>query len=179
MSCSAVVRLATWTLAFIHTFPARKHLAAFLVAPSLDEGWKGLGALVAIALYLLPVRVQTRALVALWRNRQGVLRAAALLLVVVHAVPAVDHLPRLLHSGHWEDAWRGLGASLAMAWFLAPLSMQARAVGALARPGRVLHVALEARANLRGAAGRATQAPNHAPPASLGARADLSKAKDA
>ena len=60
MSSTALVRLVTWTLAFIHTFPARKHLAAFLVAPSLDEGWKGLGALAAIALYLLPVRVQTR-----------------------------------------------------------------------------------------------------------------------
>ncbi len=136
MSSTALVRLVTWTLAFIHTFPARKHLAAFLVAPSLDEGWKGLGALAAIALYLLPVRVQTRALVALWQRRRSVLRAAALLLVAVHAVPAFDHVPRLLESGLWEDAWRGLGASLAMAWFLAPLSMQARTVGALVQLGR-------------------------------------------
>jgi hypothetical protein len=133
MRCTALLRLATWTLALVHTFPARKHLAAFFEAPSMHEAWKGFGALVAIGIYLLPVSLQARGLKALWRKRRNVLRASAVLLVVVHAVPAFDHLPRFLAAGHWEDAWRGIGASLAIGWFLAPLSLQARAIAALVR----------------------------------------------
>jgi hypothetical protein len=136
MPRTTYLRLTTWALALIHTFPARKHVAAFFAAPSLNEAWKGFGALIAIGLYLLPVDIQARGLTALWRKRGNVLRAGALLLVVVHAVPALDHLPPLVESASWGDAWRGLGASLAIAWFLTPLSMQARAIATLVRVGR-------------------------------------------
>jgi hypothetical protein len=128
MASTALLRSATWTLAIAHSFPARNHLAALIEAPSFDEAWKGLGALVAIVLYLLPVRVQARALTALWSNCRGVLRTSALVLVVVHAVPALEHLPRFLSSGSWGDAWRGIGATLAVLWFLAPLRAQARII---------------------------------------------------
>jgi hypothetical protein len=128
MASTTLVRLATWTLAIVHSFPARKHLAALIEAPSFDEAWKGIGALIAIVLYLLPVRVQARALTALWRHWRGVLRVGALVLLVVHAVPALDHLPRFLSAGSWHDAWRGIGATLAVLWFLAPLRAQARMI---------------------------------------------------
>jgi hypothetical protein len=133
MSRTGLLRSATLMLAFVHTFPAHTHLAAFLQTPTLADAWKGFGALLAIGLYLLPVGVQARGLAALWRRRSGLLGAGALLLVVVHAVPACDHVPRMLKSCTWADAWRGVGAMLAVAWFLAPLSLQARAVKALAR----------------------------------------------
>jgi hypothetical protein len=120
------VRAATFVLALVHTFPARKHLAAFVDRPSFTEGWEGFGALVAIALYLLPVRTQARALGALWRERRGVLRALTLLLAVVHAVPAADHLPRFVALFDWSDGWRGLGSAAAVLWFLAPAPWQAR-----------------------------------------------------
>jgi hypothetical protein len=137
MSRTGLLRSATLTLAFVHTFPAHTHLAALLQTPTLADAWKGFGALLAVGLYLLPVGVQARGLAALWRRRRGLLRAGALLLVVVHAVPACDHVPRMLKSCTWADAWRGVGAMLAVAWFLAPLSLQTRAVKALARLARV------------------------------------------
>ena len=131
------LRLATWTLAFVHTFPARAHTAAFLEKPSLGDAWKGFGGILAVGIYLLPVGIQARALTALWRKRRSLLRAGALLLALVHAVPAFDHLPRWLASGSWADAWRGVGASLAVAWFLAPLAVQTRAIRGLAHATRV------------------------------------------
>jgi hypothetical protein len=123
----------TLALAFVHTFPARKHLLAFFERPSLEEAWEGFGALLAIALYLLPVRVQARALTSLWREHRGLLRAGGVLLAVVHAVPALDHLPRFAHSLTWADAWRGFGSAAAVAWFLAPLPLQRRVIVAFAR----------------------------------------------
>jgi hypothetical protein len=136
------LRIATWVLAIVHTFPARAHAAAFFEKPSLADAWKGFGGILAVGLYLLPIGVQARALTVLWRKHRSLLRAAALVLVLVHAVPAFDHLPRWLASGSWGDAWRGLGGSLAVAWFLAPLSMQARAVRALAHAARGGRLAL-------------------------------------
>jgi hypothetical protein len=127
----------TLGLAFVHTFPARKHLLAFFEKPSLTEAWEGFGALLAIALYLLPVRVQARALTTLWRHHRGVLRACGVLLAIVHAVPAVDHLPRFVESVDWGDAWRGLGSAVAVVWFLAPVTLQGRVLAALARLARL------------------------------------------
>jgi hypothetical protein len=127
------LRAATIVLALVHTFPARKHLAAFVERPSFTEGWEGFGALVAIALYLLPVRTQARALGALWRQRRGALQALAYLLALVHAVPAADHLPRFVALFDWADAWRGLGSAAAVLWFLAPTPWQARVLFASGR----------------------------------------------
>jgi hypothetical protein len=133
MQPGALVRPVTLSLAFVHTFPARTHVMAFLENRSLGDGWKGLGALFAIGFYLLPVGVQARALARAWHNRRLVLRAAAWLLVAVHAVPALDHLPLFARSGAWGDAWRGLGSLFAIGWFLTPLSLQARAIVVLKR----------------------------------------------
>ncbi len=137
MRRSALLRALTLALAFVHTFPAQKHLVALVHDPSLGEAWKGLGALFAVGLYLLPLRVHVRALRMLWQGRQGLLRAAGFLLAVVHAVPASDHIPRFVASGHWGDAWRGFGAGIALAWFLTPLRTQAILVATL---GRITHV---------------------------------------
>jgi hypothetical protein len=133
----AFLRALTLTLAFVHTLPAEKHLALCFHHPSAGEAWKGLGALLAVGLYLLPVRVQMRALRALWRERRAALRAGGLVLAVVHTVPALDHVPRFVATGQWPDAWRGLGAGLAVLWFLAPLRAQAVAVAAMGRLARL------------------------------------------
>jgi hypothetical protein len=132
MRRTAVLRLLTLVLAFAHTFPARKHLAAFFEKPSLSEAWEGFGALLAIALYLLPVRIQARALTTLWREHQGLLRTLGVLLAAAHAVPAIDHLPRFVAALSWGDAWRGFGATFAMVWFLAPMTLQRRVIVAIA-----------------------------------------------
>jgi hypothetical protein len=132
MRRTAFLRTLTLALAFLHTLPARKHLVAFIAAPSWTEGWKGIGAAVAVALYLLPVKVQARALQLLWGRRAFVLRALGIVLAVAHAVPATDHLPRLVASFTFGDAWRGIGAAIAVVWFVAPLRAQARVVAALA-----------------------------------------------
>jgi hypothetical protein len=131
---TAVLRLLTLGLAFVHTFPARKHLTAFFEKPSLAEAWEGFGALIAIGIYLLPVRVQAKALSTLWREHRVVLRAAGVLLAAAHAVPAVDHLPRFMASITWADAWRGFGSAIAVAWFLAPVTLQRKVIASLARP---------------------------------------------
>jgi hypothetical protein len=136
MRRTVLLRTLTLALAFLHTLPARKHLAAFIVTPSWTEGWKGIGAAVTVALYLLPIRVQVRGLQYLWRRRAPALRVAGILLAVAHAVPAVDHLPRFLASFTFGDAWRGIGAAIAVAWFAAPLPAQGRLLTALARAVR-------------------------------------------
>jgi hypothetical protein len=136
MRRAEVVRIATLGLALVHTFPARRHLGAFFQRPGLTEAWEGFGALVAIVLYCLPVAVQVRALTALWQRRP-LLRAGGLLLATVHAVPACDHLPRLLAHGGWYDAWRGIGSAVAVLWFLTPWRLQGRAIVAVARSGRL------------------------------------------
>ena len=137
MGRSMLLRVATLALAYAHTFPASRHLLAFVHSPSLAEGWKGFGALFAVAVYLLPVRVQARGLGALWRRRR-LLGAATLTLAAAHAVPALDHLPRFLAAPTWGDGWRGIGATLAVIWFLTPGSQQGRL---LARVGRLARVA--------------------------------------
>jgi hypothetical protein len=132
MRRTALLRSLTLALAFLHTLPARKHLVAFIATPSWTEGWKGIGAAVAVALYLLPIRVQAHALQHLWRRRASALRVAGVVLALAHAVPAADHLPRFVASFTFGDAWRGMGAAIAVVWFLAPLRAQARILAALA-----------------------------------------------
>ena len=136
----ALLRALTLALAFVHSFAAQKHLLAFARAPSLTEAWKGFGALFAVGLYLLPLAVHVRGLRALWRERRALLRVGGVVLAVVHAVPASDHLPRFFASGQWGDAWRGLGAAIALGWFLAPLRAQATILATLARIGRLARV---------------------------------------
>jgi hypothetical protein len=138
MHRKALVRCLTIAMAFVHTFPARRHLAAFVAAPSLTEGWKGFGALLAVVIYLLPVHVQARALFGAWRRRRGVLRLGGVVLAVAHAVPAWDHLPRFLQHPSWYDGWRGLLSATAVVWFLTPVPVQARALAALCRFARIV-----------------------------------------
>jgi len=138
MNRSLFLRCITFGLAFVHTFPARRHLGAFFAHPSLDEAWKGFGALLAIGLYLLPVRVQARGLAALWRERRVALGIGGFVLAVAHVVPAYDHLPKFVASPNWGDAWRGFGATFAALWFVLPLPAQARALTWLARRAAVI-----------------------------------------
>lgn len=122
------VRAALLGLAFVHTFPARKHLVLLFERPTLDEVWKGLGAAIAVGLYLLPLKTYVRVLGVVWSRWRVALVVAGWTLAVVHAVPAADHLPKLVAHPSWGDAWRGIGATLACAWFLAPLRLQAMAL---------------------------------------------------
>lgn len=125
----SVVRIAMWLLAVIHMFPATKHVAQFVHAPSLGEAWKGFGAAGACALYLLPPARAGAFLLSLWRSAPRAIAALGWLLAFVHLVPAADHLPRFLAQPTWADGWRGIGSTLAAAWFVAPVDVQARVVG--------------------------------------------------
>jgi hypothetical protein len=145
MKRSMLLRIGTLVLAYAHTFPATKHLAAFVHSPSLSEGWKGAGAVAAIGLYLLPVRLQLRVLRALWQRRR-VLGVTTWALAAAHAVPALDHFPKFLCAPTWADGWRGCGAVLAIAWFLTPVAAQARVLTAV---GRLAQVRSEPRARRR------------------------------
>jgi hypothetical protein len=136
----ALLRALTLALAFVHSFPAQKHLAAFARVGTLGEAWKGFGALCAVGLYLLPLELHVRGLRALWRERRMALRVAGAVLAAVHAVPAFDHLPRFVATGDWADAWRGVGSTIAFAWFLAPLRAQATVIATLARIARLARV---------------------------------------
>jgi hypothetical protein len=133
MKRPALLRAVTLTLAYAHTFPARKHLLAFVHGPSFAEGWRGFGALLAIGLYLLPPEVQARGLVRLWRSHARLLRVATAALAAAHAGAAFDHVPRFLAIGGWADGWRGLGSSFAMIWFVAPVPVQAALIAAIGR----------------------------------------------
>jgi hypothetical protein len=136
MRRSTLLRVLTLALAYAHTFPASKHLVALWQHPSLDEAWKGIGAAIAVALYLLPVHVQVRGLRALWRRRVllGVTTSA---LGIAHAVPLFEHLPRFVATGGWSDACRGLGSAIAVVWFATPARQQAAALSAVARLTRL------------------------------------------
>jgi hypothetical protein len=123
-----VLRIATLGLASLHVFPATKHIGAFVAHPSIGEAWKGFGAACAIGLYLLPARTQARMLGALWTRARTVLTLLGCVLAAAHFVPALDHLPRLLAGPSWADAWRGIGASIAILWFMLPLELQARSL---------------------------------------------------
>jgi hypothetical protein len=126
-----VLRGALLVLAYVHTIPARTHLARFFAEPSLGEAWKGFGAVLAIGLYLLPIDFYAKAFGYLWAKRRVGLVAAGWVLALAHAAPAIDHVPRFFEAPSFADAWRGFGAAFACLWFVAPLRVQAAVVGAL------------------------------------------------
>jgi hypothetical protein len=120
-------RFTTWTvasvgLALLHTLPARHHLADMLAAFNASDAWKGIGATIAVVLMIVPVRRQARVIGILRHAR--LLSLAAALLVVVHLVPAIDHVPKFFASPTFGDGWRALGSCLAILWFMAPSTFQ-------------------------------------------------------
>lgn len=128
MRRNLVIRIVTLTLAWVHSFPALKHLRIFVAQPTLAEAWKGVGAAAAVVLYLLPPTWQARALARLWNRRRALLVSAGWLLAGAHYVPAADHFPKLLDGASWGDLWRGLGSATAVVWFVLPVHVQARAL---------------------------------------------------
>ncbi len=108
--------VARLVLAWLHTFPARKHLAELAAAPSLDEAWKGLGALLAVIVFLLPGELARGALRRAGRW-PGMVTTSLFVLAIVHLVPAVDHLPRWVVHPSFSDGWRGIGAVAATTAF--------------------------------------------------------------
>jgi hypothetical protein len=139
-SGTSAFTLLSFGLAFVHLFPARKHLGLFFETPSVGEAWKGFGAVAAIVFLALPRALQLRLVTTIWRQRR-VATAIGCVLAVVHVVPALDHLPAFLASWTWADAWRGLGALIAVLWFASPLRAQARVIGIVGRPRPVLRLA--------------------------------------
>jgi hypothetical protein len=127
---ATLARSRTWirgvmlAAAFLHGFPATKHLRAFFAQPSWGEAWKGFGALAAIAIYMLPPSVIARAVIDVWRKHRVLVALAGWTLAWVHLVPALDHVPRFVESPTWGDGWRGIGALTAALWFVAPVSVQ-------------------------------------------------------
>lgn len=103
-------------LALMHTFPLRSHLAKFLENASFADGWKWGGALVAIAICLGPTRVR-RAIGRVLKERPGLAMAVMALLVVAHALPTNDHLPRAILAPSWADTWRGVSALIGVLVF--------------------------------------------------------------
>ena len=93
-----------------------------LVSFDASDAWKGIGATVAVALLLVPAGRQARVINVLRQAR--LLSLCALLLVIVHLVPALDHVPKFLATPNFADGWRALGSCLAVLWFGAPRSVQ-------------------------------------------------------
>jgi hypothetical protein len=126
-----LLSLVLGALALIHVFPVTKHLRLFATELSWDEAWRGFGALGAVVLVLglalAPKTIRARVGNAMLRN--PVRRVIVLgLLAWAHTFPVREHVPRMLASWDWSDAWRGLGATLAVLWFVAPRSFHARAL---------------------------------------------------
>jgi len=120
-------RFTPWTiasvgLALLHTLPARHHLRDMAAYFTASDAWKGIGAAIAVALLVVPVRQQAGVIAILRHARLLVLASA--LLVVVHLVPALDHVPKLLASPNFADGWRAIGSCLAIVWFGAPRDLQ-------------------------------------------------------
>ncbi len=136
----SLLRVATLLLAWVHTFPALRHLEGFFAEPSLGEAWKGFGGALAVVLYLQSPALQARIVVRVWRMRVATLPvgAAGIVLAAAHAVPAFDHLPKLIAVPSWADGWRGIGSAMACAWFTLPIPTQARVLSRLrsAKPPR-------------------------------------------
>jgi hypothetical protein len=135
MRKNLLIRVITLTLAWVHTFPALKHVRLFMTEPTLAEAWKGFGGAFAACIYLLPPSWHAKGLVALWNRRRMLLVFAGWLLAIAHGVPAIDHLPKFMEDGSWGDAWRGFGSALAALWFVLPVHLQARALRSIQEAG--------------------------------------------
>ena len=121
-------------LALMHLLPATHHGRDLLAAPTVSDAWKAIGAVLAVGLLAMPapwlVKLVGRT------SRWHTVSIVATLLAIAHVVPAADHLPKLFASPTWPDAWRGLGAAIAVAWFASPRALQLRLVRAWFRPFR-------------------------------------------
>jgi hypothetical protein len=120
-------RFTPWTiasvgLALLHTLPARHHLQDMVASFCASDAWKGIGAAIAVFLLAIPVQQQAR-IMAVFR-RAHVLGLAAVLLVIVHLVPALDHVPKFLAQPNFSDGWRAIGSCFAILWFAAPRQIQ-------------------------------------------------------
>ena len=124
------LRVVLALLALGHTYPVRRHLALLWTEPSFGEAWKGFGPLIAIIVFCLPVRWYANGLRALLKRR-ALLCAGTAALIAAHLVPATEHVPAFLAHPSWADGWRGVGAATAVVWFILPLAVQGRIVGAL------------------------------------------------
>jgi hypothetical protein len=122
-------------LALMHLLPVTHHGRELLAAPSLGDAWKTVGASAAVLLLAMPTPWLMK-LVGRTLNRGRTVSVLATLLAIAHVVPAADHLPKLLASPNWGDAWRGIGAALAVTWFASPRALQLRLVRAWFRPLR-------------------------------------------
>ncbi len=129
MGRKTYLRGITLALAAMHSLPARHHLADFFAGPNPADAWKGFGALGAIALLVLPQRIQARLATLVWKYR-----LIGVVIAVAHVVPALDHLPKLFAAFTFGDAWKGIGATIAILWFLAPRAVQLAFVRAPQRP---------------------------------------------
>lgn len=118
-------------LGAMHVLPARHHLTDFLAAPSPADAWKGFGAAVAVMFLLLPMGVQARIVRKAWKP-------VLLTIAAAHLVPALDHIPKLLAAPSWADAWRGIGATVAVMWFVLPRAVQLEVVRLLVAKGDVV-----------------------------------------
>jgi hypothetical protein len=112
MSAKHLLRAIAIGLAALHLLPARKHMALFFDHPSIEEAWKGFGAIFAIAVLLSPSFMGLLSRL----NWRGVFFGV---LAIVHAVPAADHLPKFFASPNFGDGWRGFVSAFAVAFFLA------------------------------------------------------------
>ena len=132
---SARIRPLLLGLAVMHVLPATHHGRDLLAAPNAGDAWKAIGASAAVLLLTMPTPWLMK-LVRRTQSRWHTVSVAATLLAIAHVVPAADHLPKLLASPSWADAWRGVGATLAVAWFASPRALQLRLVRAWFRPLR-------------------------------------------
>lgn len=128
------LRILLVGLGLVHMLPASKHLAALAAQPSFGDAWKGPGAAVAVILYFLPPVRQARLLGALARRGRLALSIAGFVLVAVHLVPALDHVPAFVRAPSFGDGWRALGTTIACLWFALPVALQGRCVAALRAP---------------------------------------------
>ncbi len=116
-------RVIAVSLAALHVLPARHHLADMFARFNGADAWKGIGAAIAVAFLLLDCRVHSR-VIATFKKNPPLLPLGAALLVIVHLVPAIDHVPKFFAHVNFADGWRALGASIAIMWFASPRAFQ-------------------------------------------------------
>jgi hypothetical protein len=75
------------------------------------------------------------------RARWLILRLATLGLAAVHAFPATHHLARLVQAPGLGEAWKGIGATFAVGFYLLPPRLHARVLARAWRSARPLLIA--------------------------------------